>query len=289
MSFLGKLFGGGSQQTGVHTSVSEPPAYALPYLEHSLTGARDIYETPGQYYPNQTYVDFSPTTSSALGAGEARATAGNPLLGNAQGFTQAAMGGGFVNPAAAMLNQTARGDFLQNNNPYFAAAMQPAIDRVQGQFSRSGRLGSGANMSAMTSALAPMYAQDYNRERQNQIAAQGQIGSLAQQDFANRMGAARMAPVLAQADYADIDRLSTYGQIRDQKSAEALSDDIARWNFTQNEPTQRLQNYLAAVRGGTFGGSETRPIYSNPVGEGISNVANLGAAAKFFSDAWGSW
>jgi len=285
MSFLGNLFGGGSKQTGVQTITNAPPAYAKPYLEETLENAQSLYNEPRQFYPNQTYTDFSPTSLSALNAGEARANAGNPLLGNAQNFTNIAMGGGFLNPAAAMLNQTAQGDFLSGNNPYLSSALQPAIDQIQGQFSRAGRLGSGANMSAMTSALAPVYAQNFAQERQNQIAAQNSIGTLAQQDFNNRMTAARMAPEMAGADYNDLDRMLQYGGIRDAKQAEVLADDMQRFNFMENEPQQRLQNYLAAVRGGTFGSEQSRPIYSDPVGQGIGNLANLGSAAYMFNKA----
>ncbi len=285
MSFLGNLFGGGSRQTGVHTITSDPPAYAKPFFESSMQRAEDLYQVPKEYYPGQTYVDFSPTTLAALDMGEARAAGGSPLLRGAQDFTQTAMTGGFTNPAAAMLQSTAQGDFLSGNNPYLSAALQPAIDRVQGAYSGSGRLGSGANISAMTGALAPVYARNYAQERQNQIAAQQAIGNLAQTDFANRFAAARAAPTLAAADYADIDRLSNFGALRERKTAEALKDDIARFNFMQNEPEERLQNFLASIRGGTFGGSRSQPIYQDRVGQGIGNLANLGQAAYLFNKA----
>ena len=278
----------GSKQTGVQTTKSEPPEYALPYLEKAMEGAEDLYENrPQTYYPGQTYTDYSPETMAAIGAGEQRAADGSSLLTGAQDFTTDAMGGGFVNPAQAMLQKTAQGDFLSGNNEYLQAAMAPAMDNIKGQFSAGGRLGSGANIAAMTSAMAPVYAQNYARERQNQMAAQGQLGALAQQDFANQMQAARMAPELAQADYADIDRAMGYGQMRDAKSGEALQDAINRHNFGQSEPQQRLQNYIAAIRGGTFGGTQTQPIYSSPIGQGIGNLANLGFAYNMFKKGWG--
>jgi len=273
----------GSKQTGVQTTTSAPPDYALPYLEKSLAGADDIYENyPQTYYPGKTYTDFSPESMGAITAGEERASDGSPLLTGAQDFTSNAMGGGYVNPAQAMLQKTAQGDFLSGNNEYLQAAMAPAMDNIKGQFSAGGRLGSGANIAAMTSAMAPVYAQNYARERQNQMAAQGQIGALSQQGFANQMNAARMAPELAAADYGDIDRAMAYGQMRDGKAGEALTDSINRHNFGQSEPQQRLQNYIAAIRGGTFGGTQSQPIYSSPIGQGIGNLANLGFAYNMF-------
>ena len=288
MSFLGDLFGGGSKQTSIATSTNSPPAYAQQYLTSGLERAEELYNTPREYYPGQTYADFSPTTQTALDRGEARAMAGSPLVSGAQNFVNTAMQGGFLNPAAAMLQGTAQGDYLDSGNPYLSAALQPAIDKIQGQFSQSGRLGSGANMSAMTSALAPVYAQNYATERANQLAAQRSIGDLAQTDFRNRAGAAAMAPGMAAEDYTDIGKLAGFGLAREQKTAEQLADNVARYNFLQNEPQQRLANFMALVKGGTVGSQSSQPIYSDPTSSAIGNIATLGAGAKFAGDA-GLW
>jgi hypothetical protein len=285
MSFLGDLFGGGSKQTSIATSSSAPPSYAQPFLTSGMERAEELYNTPREYFPGQTFVDFSPATADALNRGEARAAAGSPLTTNAQNFTNTAMLGGFLNPSAAMLQGTAQGDYLDSGNPYLSAALQPAIDQIQGQFSQAGRLGSGANMSAMTSALAPVFAQNYATERTNQLAAQRSIGDLAQTDFANRAGAAAMAPGMAAEDYTDIGRQAAFGLAREQKTAEQLADEVARFNFLQNEPQQRLANYMATVKGGALGEQISQPIYSDPTGSAIGNIAALGQGAKFANDA----
>lgn len=285
MSFLGDMFGGGSKQTSVATATSAPPSYAQPFLTSGLNRAEEVYNTPREYFPGQTFVDFSPATADALNRGEARAAAGSPLTTNAQNFTNTAMQGGFLNPAAAMLQGTAQGDYLDSGNPYLSAALQPAIDQIQGQFSQAGRLGSGANMSAMTSALAPVFAQNYATERTNQLNAQRSIGDLAQTDFINRANAARVAPSMAAEDYTDIGRQAAFGLAREQKTAEQLADEVARYNFLQNEPQQRLANYMATVRGGTMGSQSSQPIYSDPTSSAIGNIATLGAGAKFANEA----
>jgi hypothetical protein len=285
MSFLGDLFGGGAKQTSIATATSAPPSYAQPFLTRGLERAEEVYNTPREYFPGQTFVDFSPTTQTALDRGEARAMAGSPLVSGAQNFVNTAMQGGFLNPAAAMLQGTAQGDYLDSGNPYLSAALQPAIDQIQGQFSQAGRLGSGANMSAMTSALAPVYAQNYATERANQLAAQRSIGDLAQTDFANRAGAASMAPGMAAEDYTDVGRLAAFGLAREQKTAEQLADEVARYNFLQNEPQQRLANYMATIQGGTIGGQSSQPVYSDPTASAIGNIAAIGQGAKFANDA----
>ena len=289
MSFIGDLFGGGSRQTQTATVTNDPPAYLAPSLSFGVDEARKIYDTPLEYFPGQTFVDFAPATQEALNRGEARAMAGSPLLSGAQNFVGAALGGGFQNPAADMLMQTARGDFLNATNPFLSSALQPAIDRIQGQFSRAGRLGSGANMAAMTSALAPVFAQNYATERRNQLAAQRAIGNLAQRDFQNRFQAAQVAPDLAAQDYGDISKLAAFGLAREQKTAEQLAEDIARFNFIQNEPQARLTQFLTNVKGGSMPGTgtTTRPIFENPTGTAIGNLANLGQAAFLGSKAFG--
>lgn len=285
MSILGDIFGGEPEQVAVQTISNSPPDYAKPSLENIMSRAEELYNKPRQYYSGQSYVDFAPATLEALNRGEARAMSGSPLLSGAQNFVNTAMGGGFLNPAAGMLMSTAQGDYLNSGNPYLTAALQPAIDQIQGQFSRAGRLGSGANMSAMTSALAPVYAANYATERQNQMAAQNAIGNLAQQDYANRFAAAQAAPALADADYGDISRLATFGQAREAKTGEQLAADIARFNFLQNEPQERLANYASLVRGGTLGSTSSQPIYANTTQGAIGNLALLAGAGKMASDA----
>ena len=284
MSFLGDMFGGNPKQVSVRETTSGAPAYAQPHLEAALERAEDVYQTPREYYPDQSYVDFSAPTLEALNRGEARAMAGNPLLGEAQDFTSRMMGGEFVNPAMAMMQSTAQGDFLNKGNPYLEAAMQPMLDRIQGQYSGSGRLGSGSNISAMTSSMAPIYAQNYATERANQLAAQRSIGGLSQQDLMNRSRAAAVAPGLAREDYGDIGRLAQFGAAREAKTGEALAEDMARFDFTQNEPSRRLQDYIASVRGGTMGSTQRTPMYGDQTSRAIGNIGTLASAGK---DIWG--
>lgn len=282
MSFLGNLFGGSTKQTDTRTTTNDPPAYAQPFLTSALNRAEEVYQTPRSYFPGQTWVDFAPATLEALNRGEARAYAGSPLARSAKDFMGTALGGGFINPAAAQLGETARGDFL-GGNPFLTAALQPVRDRISGQFSGAGRYGSGAHAAAMTGALAPVYAENYARERANQLAAQRSIGNLAQSDFQNRFAAAAAARPLADADYTDIGRLAGIGQAREQQTAKQLTDEMARFDFLQNLPQERLTNFINTVRPSTVGNRASQPIYSNPTSSAIGNIAALGQAANYIS------
>lgn len=287
MSFIGDLFGGDdTEQVSIATTdqSSEPPAYAKPFLERVLSEAETLFETPATFFPDQTFIDFSPQTQTALNAGEARAMAGTPLT---PATTASVLRGlDFSNPATDMLMATARGDFVNQGNPFLDAALQPAIDRIQGQFSQAGRLGSGANVAAMTNALAPIYAQDYARERALQQQAQTALGGLAQGDVRLQQQAAALAPQAAAFDYDDISRLASFGRVREGKALEELADEMARFDFLQNEPLERLQRFAGLVRGGTIGGqqSSTQPIYGNPTSTGIGNLGTLATAGKAISD-----
>lgn len=312
MSFIGDIFGGGSKQIGTQTITQEPADYIKPYLDFGFSEAKDLYNTPMDYYPGQTFTDFSGTTLDALDAIENRARQGNPLVGDASDFFGAAIGGNFLNPATDyfsnvsggdfsgstgynMLLDTARGDFLNKENPYLDAALQPAIDRVQSQFARGGRLGSGANTAAITNALAPVYAQNFENERARQIAAQtalggvqdraaSALGNLAQTDFANRFKAAQLAPTMAAQDYADLAQLLNVGSAYDKKANEALMSDIARFNFFQSEPQDRLANFMSMIKGGQVGTQKSFPIYGNPLGETIGNIGDFVQVASRLND-----
>lgn len=147
-------------------------------------------------------------------------------------------------------------DIVQQNlagtNPLLNAAFQPAIDRVSSQFAKAGRYGSGANQAAMTSALAP-------------IAYQAQQDALAQ------------AP---QAALMDERLLTGVGEAREGLAQAELQDQVNRFNFEQNIPTQNLKDYMALVSGGTVGSSTVEPVYRNPASSALGGALGGAQLAK---------
>jgi hypothetical protein len=182
------IFGGsGGQQVDQRTSTTTNSIDPMlkPYVEFGLGEARRLYDAPGPgYFPGQTYISPSSTTLSALQSAESRASAGSPLLrqaqsalgmninavnpsasqysalyGNAntdpsQAFYQQLQGGQFANEALAGTRATAAGDYLGGNqffqgafNPAARAAQQSYYDAIQNVTSKAasaGRYGSGA-------------------------------------------------------------------------------------------------------------------------------------------------
>lgn len=226
--------GGGQTQT---TNQNIDPAI-LPYITYGLEEAKDLYGESGPvYYPGKTYVDQSAQTKEALGLAEARARTGSPLIPAAQ--TQAL--------------STIQGDRLAATNPYFASMMASAAKPVVSEFNKairdiggrtaaSGRYGSGA-MGELESTATENLANALS-QRGSELAYQNYANERARQD-----AAINQAGTLAGQDYSDIQQLMNVGQAQENQSLKALQSDIARYDFGQNQPQQKLQSYLSAAYG----------------------------------------
>ena len=226
--------GGGQTQT---TNQNIDPAI-LPYITYGLEEAQDLYKADSpEYYPDATYVPASQTTQDALRMASDRALGGSPLV-----------------PAAQQQQlSTIQGDRLAATNPYFsqmmASAAQPAVNEfnkairdIGSRTAASGRYGSGAmgemesqaseNLAnALTNRAAELAYSNYGAERSRQDAAIAQ------------------APQMAAADYQDINQLAKIGQTQEQYAKDKLNADIARFEFEENKPYNKLQSYLSAAYG----------------------------------------
>jgi hypothetical protein len=234
--------GGGGQQQTSQTGIDP---ILKPYVSYGLGEAKKLYQGASpQYYAGQTYVDPSANTMSALTAAGNRAMAGNPLLPAAQQQQQDVISGQYL-----------------NSNPYFNQALagasqgatqtyMDAIKQAQGGASMAGRYGSGVsadiqNRAANTLAntLANKYGElaygNYNTERARQEAA--------------AMG----APALANADYTDINQLLKTGQAQEDYANTALQADINRFNYNENLPTAKLNQYAQYLSGTPQGSTTT--------------------------------
>lgn len=275
---MGSLKGGGSKNQTA-TSTTEPPKYLQPYLSQGAAESSRLYgQGPMQYYPGQTVVGFSPETEAALGAQTTRANAGSPLVGQAQGYASNLLAG----------NQPIT--FGGATNPYLDATFNRGADaitnRLQSDFAGSGRNIGAARPAAaddLGSFAAQLYGGAYEGER-NRMASE--IG----QQRANQMSALGMAPGLAQADYADIDRLAQVGMAREDLTGRQYEDAANRFDFEQNAPGVNLDQYLARLQG--FPGSvssSTTPIYRNPAaGAAGGAMAGYGIGNQFGYGGWGA-
>jgi len=234
----GGLFGGGGGDGGgTSQTTSDIPDWLKPYVTFGLEEAQSLYKGAGpEYYPGQTYVSPSGQTTQALGLAEQRALAGSPLQ-------QAALG---------QQQQTVSGQYLAPN-PYLQAALRPAqqatqqayydaINEARSNLSMGGRYGSGAQTELES------------RAQQNLAnALSGQAGQLAYQNYATERGrqeaAAAAAPAMAASEYADINQLLQTGKMGEAYDQAKLEADVARFNFAQQKPYEKLSSYLGAVYG----------------------------------------
>jgi hypothetical protein len=231
--------GGGSQ-----TSKTTIDPILKPYVSYGLGEAKKLYEgTSPRYYEGQTYVDPSANTQQALMAAGNRARMGNPLLPAAQQQQQDVISGKYL-----------------NSNPYFNQALagasqgatqtyMDAIKAAQGGASMAGRYGSGVSADIQNRAANSL---------SNTLA--NKYGELAYQNYNTERGrqeqAAMGAPALANADYTDINQLLKTGQAQEDYANTALQADINRFNYAENLPTAKL-NQFAQYLSGTPQGSTT--------------------------------
>jgi hypothetical protein len=224
---------------------SEPWAAQIPYLQEVFSEAQQLYRTPGPgYFPNSTVASMSPERDLAMRMQAARSMQGSPLTVYGGRELGRMLGGGYLNANPYL--QGAIDAASQGATRNYLTSVLPGIDS---SFSLAGRYGSGAHQSAHENA---------------QRALAGQLGGiasdLAYQNYgaerANMMNALAMAPQFAMQDYADIAQLDAVGRAREAMAQALINDQIARWNFAQQQPLEKLQQYAGLVQG-NYGGTST--------------------------------
>lgn len=210
-SYLGSK---GSKKSGGGGDVSQEPWSGLqPYLKDAYGQAQNLYNSGGpEFYPNATYVPFSPQTQMAMQLGENRALFGSEFDQPAANVAMGAMSGNSPYTQAGMnslwggslgmqqLAGTANGQYL-NSNPYLDAMYGAAarglntqynnqvMPGVNATFGSGGRTGSYAHNQALNMAnenygnamgdmAAQIYGGNYQNERDRQLQAASGLGSL---------------------------------------------------------------------------------------------------------------
>jgi hypothetical protein len=217
----------GGNQTSTTTTSIDPSIQ--PYVTYGLEEGKRLYETgTPTFFPGQTYVSPSQATQSAIQMAQERAMAGSPLVRSAQQEQLATIQGRGVNPflegALAGVNRRAGETFTEN------------VQNLQSKASSMGRYGSAAQ------AEQEAMAQDVFARALAEQGGQLAYGS-AEAERARQVAAGQAAPAMAAADYADIQKLLSTGQAQEQYDSAALQDAINRFNFEQNLPQQKLNQF----------------------------------------------
>lgn len=243
-------------------------------------------------YSGPAMADFSPLQTAAL------TNAGNLVsrpnyIDQAQNtFTDLASGNvgvdvGTQNLATGLLGQLAT---TETTNPYLeqqvANAVSGAVDKATSQYALGGRLGSdsfgGALGAGITSAAAPILAQNLQQDRANQLSAAQALGRVSGDDLSRdlsignlRLQAAQALPGLLSADQSRIGTLQDLGAMQQAPAQAAIDAERARV-AEQNVLDQNRINALLGASGmgqGMFGTTTTQ------TGGGPSTLSNaLGGA-----------
>lgn len=252
---------GKSKKKKVRAAQTNAPwSVQVPYLTEGFERAKaDVLERPRQFYNGPLVAEFSPEQEMAFRLQSERAIQGSPGLAAAEKYN------------TDLLN----GDYLGAGNPYLRnvqdAAARPLIDNyrnaiadVGSTFSRAGRYGSGGQSQA--EGLAQQNLARQLSDQSSQLAYQNYS---AERD---RMAqAAQFAPTLAQAGYADIDRLAQVGANRQALQQAQINSDREKFDFDENEALQRLGAYMSLVNG-NYGGTQSG--YNTVLGNNSLNTAN---------------
>ncbi len=238
--------GGGSPATSLTTEKAEPWGPQIPYLKRGFKEAeQNVLNRPLEFFPGSTVTPFAPETEAGLSKATARATEGSPVIGAAEGELQRTLGG----------------DYLSADNPYTSALTdQIAGDvgaAVDSRFSLAGRqYGSPGHVEAVSrgiaDAVAPFQFGNYSAER-------GRMGEQL-----------KMAPAIGAQPYQDAQALLGVGAEREGLSRAGLSENVARHQFAQTEPIQRIENYMRLVQG-NYGGQRTSTGTAQPATGGFGD------------------
>lgn len=256
--------GGSSKQPTTTTQVNEPPSYLVPYLQDTAKQAQGIYNSGGpDYYPGQTVAPFAPATQQGL-----------------EQITNLAQQGGNLTPAAnAQLLSTING--TNSVNPFLAGAVQSAnaplydqfknetIPQLQTIFARTGGTGGSAEgfgAERAATALGRGMAENAGTLAYNSAEAERQ----------RQLQAVSMAPQMDAARFGDANALLGVGATQQGQTQAEIQAAMDKYNYEQNLPSLRLNQYIQQLQGGASGGITTGVSRQAP---GSSALGLFGGAA----------
>lgn len=224
---MGKGGGGGDV-----TSTTEPWEASQPFLRNLLGGTEAMYGAGGFDIPPWPGIRVAPQsgmTQAGLQGISDIATAGNPIIGPAQGAF-----GRFMDPDPYrdldVLKERALGEI-----------MPAAMSRFSGAGMLDSTLAADAGARAATQAIAPFEYGAYEQGQNRQLQALG------------------MAPQLAQASYLDPMMLGQAGGQMDQYSQRVLDAAQGAYGQEATRPYDELQRAASLALGfGGLGGEQVQ-------------------------------
>lgn len=278
------MAGGGGTTTSTSKVDTGPWGDQQPYLRDVFQNAALQYKNGGnlKYYPDSTVSPFTPAQTQGYQDIINKGQAGSPFMDASGQNATDTLNGKYLDPSSnPWLTKTfdAAGDAVTRQ---FKTATAPTTDAM---FSGGGNYNSSARYNAqgnnnlglgttLNNLATNIYGGNYANERQNQLAMQG------------------MVPSLASARYIDPMAVAGAGQAQQQQNQSELGDKVNRFNFNQQSPWQTLGLYKSMVDG-TYGqqGTSTTTQPSNSSGLGQALGGGLGLlgtiAGSYFGGPFG--
>lgn len=265
---MGDLFGGGEQESTT-TQSAKPWAKLTPYLTDVFRQAKRLSDTPGQFYPGQTYADFDPLQLQGM-QGQLD-YAGGALPGQiAQ--AQQAQSGALNAPDVA-------------NNPYIAGMADTITSRLGRNFSENlmPAIGDSALMAGQSGGSRQGVAQGIAARGTQEAtgdALAGLYGGAYGQGLQAQGNALQRAPQMAQYGLMPSQIQQGIGGMYQGQEQRGIDEGIARQNFANQEPWNRLGNYSNLLAGGQGYGTTTGTTTQSGGGGGLfGNLLGAGMTA----------
>lgn len=222
-----------------------------PYLKAGFKQAWKQFNQAGpKYFPGSTVAPFSRQQQMAFRQGTQRALQGNKTVGLAQRYN----------------NQVLKGKY--NEDPYsgqvFDQIQNKVLPSVNSMFSSAGRYGSGAHgdtaATALTREFAPYASQMHQQGLQRMDQASDRSFDFAADDWRN------------------LAALEGIGSKRQQLAQNEINDATKRWDYYQNQPQNKLNQFMSTISGNY--GSQSQQygpsMFSQLLGGGLGIGGLLG-------------
>jgi hypothetical protein len=263
--------GGGGSTTSTVTNKADPWEGIQSYLKQAAGDIGNLYDSGKlqyEYFPGSTIAPQSQATKDALQKQIDLGMNGSALTNQAKDFTSGILAGNDLNP---------------DSNPYLKNYVDQAMNQVKGKVNSTfasggtGAYGSGINTQVLGKELGNtagnIYGQAYQQGKQNQLAAADLTNKFAGQDFLN------------------LGQLQSAGAAQDQYGQSQLNEQINKFNFDQQSPTNALKNFIGLLNqtGGQYGqsqGTTAQPYYGG--GSGVNALGLLGSLGGSFFGPFGS-
>lgn len=269
--------GGGGQPPAQTVQKTSPPDYAIPYYEQAAKAAQSLYTGAGpSYFPRSTTVPMSAATTQGLGSIENLATQGGVLTPAARNELLGTIQGRGVNPFLGQAVQAATA-------PIYDTFKQETIPQLQSIFARTG--GTGGSAEGFGAERAATALGRGLAEKSGELAYRS-----AEQERQNQLNALNLAPTLDAARFADAQALLGVGAAREGQSQAELQSEIDKYNYEQNLPALRLNQYIAQLGGAAPGGTVMTNTYAkkgSPIMGALGGAA-MGASAGSVFGPWGA-